>query len=111
MSNPATCLHAADVLSLVNTTTFHRSPSGKAIICEIMTHSGYSAIGVARVVDLENDAEERGKEAAKQKAMSEVWDYAAVVMQERMHTGQVENCNKEVIAAYIEQHKNQPRLI
>jgi hypothetical protein len=32
-------------------------------------------------------------------------------MQERMHTGQVQNRNKEVIAAYIQQHGGQPKLI
>jgi hypothetical protein len=111
MSNDATRLKPSDVEALVDTTTFHRSPSGKAIICEIMTHSGYSAIGVARVVDLDNDAEERGKDAAKQKAMTEIWDYAAVVMQERMHTGQVQNRNKEIIADYIKLNGGQPRLI
>jgi len=109
--NPATKLDPARVQSLVQSTTYHRSPSGKAVICEIMLVSGYSCIGVARVVDMENDDVDRAKEAAHSRAMDEVWEYAAVMMQQAMHNNQVQSNNKELIAEYIAANGNNPKLI
>ena len=111
MTNPNTRLIASNVATLIDTVTFHRSPSGKAIICEIMTTSGHSCVGVAHVVDMDNDDEERGKEAARGRAMEQVFGYASVVMQEQMHSGAVPNLNKELLAEYAAKHDNQPRII
>lgn len=111
MTNPNTRLVPSDVATLVDTTTFHRSPSGKAIICEIMTVSGHSCVGVAHVVDMDNDDEERGKEAAKGRAMEQIFGYASVMMQTAMHSGVIPNRNKELLAEYAVKHGNQPRII
>lgn len=111
MSNSMTRLSPDAVKALIASTTYHRTPSGKTIVCEIMLVSGYSCIGIGRVVDLDNDNEERGKEVAHQKAMSEVWDYAAVLMQDRMLRGDVANRNAELLVAYATEHNGQPRLI
>lgn len=111
MTNPNTRLNASDVATLIASTTFHRSPSGKAIICEIMTTSGHSCVGVARVIDMDNDDEERGKEAARGHAMNEVFAYASVMMQQAMSNGVIQNRNKELLAEYAVKHANQPRII
>lgn len=111
MTNPLTKLLPGNVAAMIATTTFHRSPSGKAIICEIMLTNGRSCIGVAHVVDMDNDDEERGKEAARARAMDQVWDNAAVLMQQAMHNGAIPNRNKELVAEYAEKHGNQPRNI
>lgn len=73
--------------------------------------TGWSCCGIARVVDLENYDEQMGKEAARAKAFQEVFDYAAVQMQEAMHRGKVLNRNKELLAEYAALHNNQPTLI
>jgi hypothetical protein len=109
--NPNTKLNPEAVKALIASTTYMRTPSGKTIVCEIMLVSGYSCIGTGRVIDLDNDNEERGKEAALAHAMEEVWSYAAVLMQERMHRGEVQSENQHLLLAYHEQHGGQPRLI
>jgi hypothetical protein len=111
MSNSQTRLNPDAVKALIHSTTYMRTPSGKTIVCEIMLVSGYSCIGTGRVIDLDNDNEERGKEAALAHAMEEVWSYAAVLMQDRMHRGEVPNVNQDLLAAYHNLHGGQPRLI
>ncbi len=109
--NPNTKLNPDQVNAMIESVTYIRTPSGKTIVCEIMLVSGYSCIGIGRVIDLDNDNEERGKEAARTHAMDEVYSYAAVVMQETMHRGALANRNKEILAEYQTQHGGQPRLI
>jgi hypothetical protein len=109
--NHNTKLSVDDVKALVQSTTYTRSPSGKAIICEMVLTTGWACHGVARVVDLENYAEQLGKEAAHAKAMQEVFDYAAVQMQEAMHAGLVPNRHKELMAEYTASVNNQPTVI
>lgn len=111
MSNSQTRLNPEAVKALIASTTYMRTPSGKTIICEIMLTSGYSCIGTGRVIDLDNDNEVRGKEAAHAHAMEEVWSYAAVVMQERMIRGEVANSNAEILATYASTYNGHPRLI
>ena len=111
MSNSMTRLNPDAVKALIQSTTYMRTPSGKTIVCEIMLVSGYSCIGTGRVIDLDNDNEERGKEAALAHAMEEVWSYAAVIMQQRMHSGDIANRNAELLATYTAVHNGQPRLI
>ena len=111
MSNSLTRLTPESVNRLVNTVTYTRSPSGKTILCEIMLHSGYAACGLARVVDMDNNDTERGKAAAHQKAMAEVWDYAAVAMQERMASGEIPNQNLQIIESHILTNGGLPLLI
>lgn len=109
--NHNTRLSVDDVKAMIQSTTYTRLPSGKAIVCEIVLETGWVCTGVARVVDLENYNEQLGKEAACQKAMGEVFDYAAVQMQEAMHRGKVSNRNKELMAAYVAENNNQPKAI
>ena len=111
MSNPLTRLRVAEVEDLIASTTYMRTPSGKTILCEIMLTSGYSCVGLANVVDLDNDDEARGKEAAHAKALAEVWSYAAIIMQDRMASGAVENRNLHLLQEYTAAHSGQPRLI
>jgi len=111
MSNSQTRLNPDAVKAMIASTTYHRTPSGKTIICEIMLISGYSCIGTGRVIDLDNDVEARGKDAALAHAMQEVWSYAAVLMQHKMLLGDVANRNAELLAAYQNLHGGQPRLI
>jgi len=109
--NHNTKLSVGEVHALVKSTTYTRTPAGKAIICDIVLDTGSTCIGVARVVDLDNYDEQRGKEAALARAMQEVWDYAAVRMQEAMHNGAVENRHKELMAEYQAANNNQPKAI
>lgn len=109
--NPNTKLSVGEVHALIESTTYTRTPSGKAIVCEIVLTTGGTCHGIARVVDLDNYDEQRGKEAALARATQEVWDYAAARMQEAMHTGAVENRHKELMAEYQAANDNQPRAI
>jgi len=111
MSNSLTRLDPNAVKAMITSTTYHRSPSGKAIICEIMINGGYSCIGIGRVIDMDNDNEEIGKQAAHAEAMEEVFSYAAVVMAERMRNDEVPNANVDLLQAYANTHGGQPRLI
>lgn len=111
MSNALTRLNPDAVKAMIASTTYHRTPSGKTIVCEIMLNSGYSCIGTGHVTDLDNDNEERGKEAALAHAMEEVWSYAAVLMQHRMMIGDIVNINADLLKTYASTYGGQPRLI
>lgn len=109
--NHNTKLSVDDVKSLVQSTTYIRTPAGKAIVCEMVLTTGAVCHGIARVIDLENYSEQLGKEAAHAKAMQEVFEYAAVQMQEAMHRGAVLNRHKELMAEYMAANNNQPTVI
>lgn len=109
--NQATRLSPATVMAMVESKSFTLTPSGKAIVCEIVLNTGWTCHGVARVIDLENFDEQRGKEAAESKAMVEVFDYAAVRMQEAIHSGKVLSRNKELMAEHLVANNNQPKAI
>lgn len=109
--NHHTKLSVDDVKAMIKQTTYTRTPSGKAIVCEIVLESGSVCLGTARVIDLENYDETMGKEAARSKAMAEVFEYASVQMQEAMHRGKVPTRHKELMAEYAIANNNQPKLI
>lgn len=109
--NHNTRLSVDDVKAMIQSTTYTRTPSGKAIVCEIVLDTGGVCLGVARVIDLENYNEQLGKEAACQKALAEVFEYAAVQMQEAMHRGKVPTRHKELMAEYMAENNNQPKAI
>jgi hypothetical protein len=109
--NHNTRLSVEDVKAMIQSTTYTRLPSGKAIVCEIMLDTGWTCHGIASVIDLENYDEQMGKEAAHKKAMVAVFDYASMQMQEAMHRGKALNRHKELMAAYVAENNNQPKAI
>lgn len=109
--NPSTKLHAGGVLAMIKSTTYTRTPSGKAIVCELVLDTGAVCLGVARVIDLENYDEHLGKDAARAKAVQEVFDYAAARMQESIHTGSISSKHKELMAEYMAANNNQPTVV
>lgn len=113
--NPNTRLDFKIVEASVASTTYTLLPSGKAITCEIILNTGWVCHGTAAVVDLDNYDEQRGKEAAKVKAMQQVWDYHAVCMQEAMFHGQQDgtlpNRNAEMMNGHQYLHDGRPVLV
>ena len=57
--NHNTRLSVEDVKAMIQSTTYTRLPSGKAIVCEIVLETGWTCHGIASVIDLENNLRRR----------------------------------------------------
>lgn len=100
-----------EVAGMIESITFTRLPSGKAIACEITLINGWVTHGIASVVDLNNYDEQRGKDAAHSKAMQGVWDAVAYSKQVAMHFGTIENNHKALTDAYHQINGHCARII
>lgn len=98
--NPNTKPTKAQVDALIVGTTYTLLPSGKSIVCEIMTTYGWPVHGIASVVDLDNYDEQRGKEAAYGYAVKHVWDIAAFNTQKMIADGALDSRHAELAAAH-----------
>lgn len=100
MPNPNTKPTKAQVDALIAGVTYTLLPSGKSMVCEIMTTIGWPVHGIASVVDLDNYDEQRGKEAAYGYAIKHVWDLAALDIQYQIHQGNIESRHAELAASH-----------
>lgn len=103
--NPRTKPTQEQVDALIASVSYTRLPSGKAIVCEIMTTMGWPVHGISAVVDLENYDEERGLKAAYGYAVKHVWDIAAFQIQCKISSGEIESRHAAIAAEYKE-HSN-----
>jgi hypothetical protein len=72
------------VLDKIAGVTYTRLPSGTAIVCEIQMRNMHLCHGIAVVVDMDNDDAERGKKVAYDKAVTQVFDYVAYDLHNKM---------------------------
>ncbi len=111
MSNPNTKPLPAMIDAQIKTVTYTRTPSGKAIVCEITMQNGFVVHGISALIDLDNYNEELGKQAAFAKAKAEVWAYTAYDVQNNIAVGRIESRHDELAAAYQIATDGQPVLI
>jgi len=98
--NPNTKPTTAQIEGAIKEVTYTRTPSGKAIVCEITMANGFVVHGISALVDLDNYNEALGRQAAFAHAKSEVWALVAYDVQTKISTGEIESRHDELLQAY-----------
>ena len=70
----------------IKSETYTRLPSGKVLICELTLENGFSVLGEASVVDVNNYNEAIGKQISREKAVSNIWLVEGYLLQEKLYT-------------------------
>lgn len=105
--NPATRPTREMVMDSIRSATYTRLPSGVAVVCELTLKNLHVVHGIAKVCDLENHDDQRGKEVAFNKALDEAFEFVAYDLHSKMLAGDVESNHAVLMAAY----DGQPKLI